>query len=226
MYSLPAMMRALNTLPISTRTRGIDYHNNALIEPIADWFLDPVKVERMKKGALRSFDARKEFLDNLAQEMGVIAPSCPEGRVTWLSTDSLLPHEEVDSSRAAELLEYYRDAVSIPAIVVEKENRIVIDGHHRLHALRALGRKTVPCILVDCEFSWAWSDLHATLSSTPMPFHPDTSPESDITIDGSTTKEEVMSAGKSGKLLPPKSSRHVLLSSGDPVVVLSSLAPL
>ena len=38
-------------------------------------FRDPVKVQRMREGALRSFDARREFLDNLAAELGVPKPS-------------------------------------------------------------------------------------------------------------------------------------------------------
>ena len=39
-----------------------DYHNTALIKPLESWFRDPTKVQRMKEGAVRSFDARREFL--------------------------------------------------------------------------------------------------------------------------------------------------------------------
>ena len=105
----------------------------------------------MRKGALRSFDARQEFLDNLAAEMGVSAPTLVPSSVTWVGIDALRPHEEVNTTRATELLEYYRSAASILAIVVDKESKVVIDGHHRLHALKALGHTKAPCVLVDCE---------------------------------------------------------------------------
>jgi pyrroloquinoline quinone (PQQ) biosynthesis protein C len=99
-----------------------DYHNHALIEPLADWFEDPVAVDRMKQGALRSFDARLEFLDNLAGVLGVQRPVADLGGEVagtgglhidlarehgpvvvdfqWIDVHELKPHEHVDAARS------------------------------------------------------------------------------------------------------------------------------
>ena len=148
-----------------------DYHNNALLYPIEDWFHDAVKVERMIQGATASFDARKGFLDDLAREMGIgglepVARATDEKQISqpnsdlvrgllWLPIDSLHRHEAFSEARRDHLLDYLNsagsiDTVAIPAIAVS-ETMTVIDGHHRLAALAALGFDKVPCCVLDYD---------------------------------------------------------------------------
>lgn len=155
-----------------------DYHNNALLFPLQSWFHDPVKVDRMVQGATASFDARKGFLDDLANTMGVVEPTKSESwstqfenfsslvyvkdtkefvrRVEWKSVNSLHVHEEINEERRLALLTYMnvtlqqQKLVTIPAISVSDEG-VVIDGHHRLSALTSLGYNEVPCCIINYD---------------------------------------------------------------------------
>lgn len=120
---------------------------------------------------MRSFDARREFLDNLAAEMGIPDPSAVAARVlqpnvlsglgprlTWLNAGALVPHEHSDSVMLQDLVGKLKaDATSaggskLPAIVADAETLVVLDGHHRLSALRAMGHAKVgkrQCLVVN-----------------------------------------------------------------------------
>jgi len=67
---------------------------------------------------------------------------------------------------------------------------VVLDGQHRLAALKALGAKLVPAFLVNYRSPWV------KVSS----WRPGVR----------VSKEMVIEAGLSGRKLPPKTSRHVV----------------
>lgn len=57
---------------------GVDeYHNTAMIKAVEPWFRDDVRVRRMAEGAVTSFNARQEFLDDLAAALGVDNSNSP-----------------------------------------------------------------------------------------------------------------------------------------------------
>ncbi len=80
----------------------------------------------------------------------------PEKKVApvMLPIDSLLPHEEIVTERLNDLVKYLKsiDAVDIPIIVAPTslEGRyLIVDGHHRWAALKELGARKVPSIIID-----------------------------------------------------------------------------
>jgi hypothetical protein len=76
----------------------------------------------------------------------------------------------------------------IRPILVDVNTMVILDGHHRVEALRRIGARYVAAILVDYR--------------------------SDCVAVGSwrrgwkVSKEDVLRAGLSGKLFPPRTSRH------------------
>lgn len=108
-----------------------------------------------------------------------------------LPVRAVKPHEEVDDSRLWGLmLQILRDGFLRKSIAVDANTLVVLDGHHRLKALSALGCSRVPCTLFDyrCNLIEVWS----------FPGRP------------RVTKDEVVSAARLGKLFPPRTTRHVV----------------
>eukprot|EP01083_Nonionella_stella_P072608 195831_1 len=62
---------SINTDFFSGHVEIDPFHNLNLIQPIKEWFNDINIVNRMKRGSRLSFDARKEFLDDLAHNMNI-----------------------------------------------------------------------------------------------------------------------------------------------------------
>ncbi len=110
-------------------------------------------------------------------------------RLELVPLESLRIHEQVIEEHVKELMEDIASrGVLIRPILVDAKTMIILDGHHRVEALRRLGKKLVPAILVDydsdCVTVSSWRD------------------------DWVVTKDLVRKAGLSGKPLPPKTSRH------------------
>jgi hypothetical protein len=117
-------------------------------------------------------------------------PSAERPAVSFVPADRLLSHEQVVEPKVAELVKVLRrEGVVRLAIVADAQTLVVLDGHHRLTALRRLGAKRIPVLLVD--------------------YH-----RADIRVgtwregEAAPTKEEVLAQAKAGKLYPPKSTRH------------------
>lgn len=109
-----------------------------------------------------------------------------------LPADALTVHEQVEADRTAELAETLRaDGYIQYPVVVEQEHRIILDGHHRYHALLELGCVRIPVHLVD----YRSPDIRVTLwDGAPV---------------NSVSKEDVVRAGLEGKPFPPKTTRHL-----------------
>lgn len=114
-----------------------------------------------------------------------------EPRVVLVPIDSLRSHEEVIEKHVNELIKAIASAKKLYyPVLVDEETMIVLDGHHRVEALKRLGAKFIPAILVDYR--------------------------SNDVIVGSwregwrICKEDVIAAGLTGDLLPPKTSRHIV----------------
>jgi L-serine kinase (ADP) len=110
--------------------------------------------------------------------------------IAFVPQQDLLAHEQVVEPRVQELVKLLqREKVVRLAIVADQATLVVLDGHHRLEALRRLGCKRVPAMLVDYQAP----DIRV---GTWRPG------------EVAPTKDEVVLQAKAGKLYPPKSTRH------------------
>ena len=105
--------------------------------------------------------------------------------------DMLRVHEEICWNHLRRLIgDILRDGVLRRPLLVEDRYLIILDGHHRYAALKILGASRAPVFPVEYD-----------------------SPK--VAVDSwrpgmRVTKEMVLEAGLKGKLLPFKTSRHIL----------------
>jgi uncharacterized protein (DUF1015 family) len=117
----------------------------------------------------------------------------PSDIVTSLSEiniDFLKCHEEVVESRLNSFLNYLQALegdILVSSIIVCSETHIIIDGHHRYHALKKLGLSKVPVTFVNYQ-----------------------SESIKAYFDDRLLKNDIIEIVKKGNLLPPKSSKHVI----------------
>lgn len=102
----------------------------------------------------------------------------------------LRAHEQFVEPRVQELQHRIQRDRSVPvAIVADAASLVVLDGHHRLEALRRLGCRRAPVMLVDYH-------------------RPDIRVGSWRQGEKPPTKDEVLLQAAAGKLFPPKTTRH------------------
>ena len=113
-----------------------------------------------------------------------------------LKIDELKEHEDIRPAYLEELKnQIMLDGILKMPIAVDEKTYVILDGHHRLQALKRLGCTKIPVVLVDYQ-----------------------SPEIKVLAqrEGETiTKEMVIHMGLSGKKMPPKTSRHMVLMNGE-----------
>ncbi len=121
--------------------------------------------------------------------------------------DVLKCHEEVVEDRLNSFVSYLKtleEDVLISSIIVCDETNIIVDGHHRYHALKHFG-----------------------LNKIPVTFIKYNSPEIKAYYDDRILKSEILDVVNSGKLLSPKSSKHVIWDRVSnkymPILLLSSM---
>lgn len=107
----------------------------------------------------------------------------------------LRAHENVEETRLKNLIEEIRkDGCIKKAIAADLNTFIIIDGHHRTKALTELGCKNIPVVFVDY-----FSPVLKVVSWKSNSLFP---------------KEMVIKAGLSGNLLPPKTTKHLVIVNG------------
>ncbi|MEM3186133.1 MAG: ParB N-terminal domain-containing protein [Conexivisphaerales archaeon] len=110
----------------------------------------------------------------------------------FVELDRLVPHEMHDENHAREIADDIRKrGVLLRPIVIHKlENGkyMVVDGHHRTTALKQLGCKYAAATLID----YASGDIRV------MSWKGDKAWE----------KKEIVARAVTGKLLPPKTTKH------------------
>ena len=114
-----------------------------------------------------------------------------EPEYALLPTDSLREHEEVVASDVDRMVKTLsRSRIVREPILVSREGRVILNGHHRYAALRALGAARVPAWVVD------YTDEKVQLDRwSPGP---------------PISKRDVLDRAQSGTLYPPKTTRHRL----------------
>jgi hypothetical protein len=115
---------------------------------------------------------------------------CLVEKTRFVELDDLKPHENVDPYRVACLkIEIETDGMLKLAIAVDIHTRVILDGHHRLAVFTQIGCKRIPVTFVDYS-----SPLIKVTSRNGLPL----------------TKSDVVQAGLSGRLYPPKTSKHMV----------------
>jgi hypothetical protein len=118
-------------------------------------------------------------------------------KIALLPIEKLKPHEK-GSPLYLELLrqEILRDGMLKYPIIADEKTHVILDGMHRWLALKSLGYKLMPVILVDAfqnpKIRVGRRRIHQYVSD----------PDEEITI------EKVISAGLSGRLMKPRTTRH------------------
>ena len=71
-------------------------------------------------------------------------------RPELLELSALIPHEQVMPSRLQEIqTRILQDKFLIKPIIVDEKTLIVVDGHNRLTALKRIGARRAPVLLID-----------------------------------------------------------------------------
>lgn len=109
--------------------------------------------------------------------------------------EALKPHEHVDPDRLSSLTRrILTDGVLKKPIVADHRTNVVLDGHHRLQALKLLGCQLIPVIYVD------YNDPRIVVETFKKHME--------------LTKEMVVEAGLNGRPFPPKTSKHMVSENG------------
>ncbi len=118
--------------------------------------------------------------------------------------EELVSHENVDNDRVLELTrEIERDGIIKYPVIVDVNSMIILDGHHRVRALVSLGCQFIPAYLLD------YYDDAIVVTSWGTYLTADERDGSKAQDVSPVTKDTVIVAGLTGRLLPPKTSRHV-----------------
>jgi len=135
-----------------------------------------------------------------------VNPDVIEG-VRLVHIDDLRPHEEVLTDRAEKLQEYVRDlpVKILPAIIIDSQYDVVIDGHHRLELFKAAGLTIIPAVSVNYE--------HPDILVNPPGMRPD------------VCKEQVIGSAVRGQTMEPKTTQHLVRSRGGALLPIIVLAP-
>ena len=126
-----------------------------------------------------------------------------EQKAVLVDITQLIEHESVDLSYLGKLKEEItKDGFLRKAISVDINSMVVLDGHHRLNALIEIGCKKIPVIFVDYR--------------SPDIVVKKWTGEDNITLDDViVTKEYIVSTALSGKRLPVKTSKHLIMLDGE-----------
>ena len=116
--------------------------------------------------------------------------------IVFIRIEELREHEEIRPDYLEELKnEILSDGMLKMPIAVDRSTYIILDGHHRLHALKKIGCKKIPVILVDYQ-----------------------SPEIEVIPwrEGEkVTKKMIIDTALTGKRMAPKTSKHMIRVEGE-----------
>jgi hypothetical protein len=116
--------------------------------------------------------------------------------IVFFEIEELKEHEEIRPDYLETLKnEILSDGILKMPICIDKKTCIILDGHHRLQALKKIGCTKIPVVMVD--------------------YH---SPEIKVIPwrEGEMiTKEKIIDTALSGKRMPSKTSKHMIILDGE-----------
>jgi len=116
--------------------------------------------------------------------------------IVFLSISELKEHEEIRPDHLeAPKNEILSDGILKMPIAVDRSTCIILDGHHRLHALRRMGCKRIPVIMVDYQ----------SPEISVIPWR-----EGEL-----ISKEIIIDTALAGKRMQPKTSKHMIMIEGE-----------
>ena len=120
-----------------------------------------------------------------------------------IPVEVLKPHEQVIQKKVDQLerMTIRWDAYTKP-LLVDGATGTILDGHHRYEIARRLDLQCLPCVVVE----------YLDDDSITLLLWPNSDREA-------ITKDDVIQAGLSGDLMPPKTSRHLLSDDLPPISV-------
>jgi uncharacterized protein (DUF1015 family) len=111
--------------------------------------------------------------------------------ILLLDISNLLSHENIVERRVASLsARILKDGFIKKAIAVDQSSFVVLDGHHRVEAARAIGLRRITAIILDY------------------------SSEKIVVTPHSISKEDVIRAALEGRKFPPKTTKHMISLEG------------
>lgn len=114
-------------------------------------------------------------------------------RILYIGIGELRPHEEIKEKKLSGFVKFasrVQKSIRLQPIWIDRDTKVILDGHHRYSVYKELGCMRVPCIAVD---------YLRDSSISVLPRKPD------IPV----SKESVIERGFSGKPYPPKTTKHV-----------------
>jgi L-serine kinase (ADP) len=119
----------------------------------------------------------------------------------------LKQHEEVEPPRLRRVVHAMRKAGMLrKALAADEKTLVLLDGTHRLEALRKLGCTSVPVAL----FDYMSDEIVVKPGARKVAY----------------SKDAVLEAGISGKVLPPKSTRHMIRRKDGSLMHISKVEPI
>jgi len=127
--------------------------------------------------------------------------------VEYVKINSIYPHENVLKDRLDGMIGYINSLypyIVLPTILICEETNVIIDGHHRYYALKALNIETAPI----SRIKYQNNKIMTTIGKNTI------------------KKEKVIESGLKNILLKPKSTSHHIIIFEDlfPIILLSELA--
>jgi L-serine kinase (ADP) len=114
-----------------------------------------------------------------------------QGEFELITPRLLRPHEEIDPARLDRLVEEIRNAgIFYPPVLIDRETRVILDGHHRWNAATRLSLALLPC------YSVRYLDDPGIRVMSRRP---------GIEV----TKQSVIDTALSGRTYPHKTTRHM-----------------
>jgi hypothetical protein len=116
--------------------------------------------------------------------------------IFFLRMEELREHEETRPDYLEELKnQILCDGILKMPIAVDRKTYIILDGHHRLQALKRIGCTKIPVVFVD------YHSPHIAI----LPWR-----------DGEeVTKEMIIEAARTGRRMPSKTSKHMIILNGE-----------
>lgn len=72
------------------------------------------------------------------------------GKIKLITIARLKPHEEIIPENLEKIKnEIHKNGYLINPVIVDQKNLVILDGHHRVRALKLLGYRKVPAYLID-----------------------------------------------------------------------------